>query len=57
MKPIWKARRSMVKTEPWETCQLLGVMANIGMLSEVVEVSRNLWVVAMGEVWNRVEVR
>jgi hypothetical protein len=46
-----------VKTEPWETCQLLGVMANIGMLSEVVEVSRNLWVVAMGEVWNRVEVR
>jgi hypothetical protein len=53
MKPIWKARRSMVKTEAWETCQLLGIMANIGTCSEVVEVSRDSWVVAMGEVWNR----
>jgi hypothetical protein len=57
MKPIWKARRSMVKTEPWETYQLLGIMANIGTRSEVVEVSRDSWVVAVGEVWNRVEVR
>jgi hypothetical protein len=57
MKPIWNVPRSMVKTEPWETCQFLGFMANIGMRREVVEVSRDSWVVAVGEVWNRVEVR
>jgi hypothetical protein len=57
MKPIWKARRSMVKTEPWETCQFLGIMANIATRSEVVEVSRDSWVVTVGKVWNRVEVR
>jgi hypothetical protein len=57
MKSIWKARRSMVKTEPWETCQFLGIMANIATRSEVVEVSRDSWVVTVGKVWNRVEVR